>query len=463
MKKDILQLNNGFCIWRICIFGLFIILGGLVNSCKLNLGTGSFIDNTTITDDVFLIPDKYNTGCNEKTDFKEFEKITTGSGKNEKTFLVAQGDTGPLYLIESINKDDSSKSRYIITSYSKNMDELPNQITIENYDFSAHGIVNYNTERYAEKKYITFRNCKFAGFANCGPYDENKLNYIFDHCTFGGGVNEVNIELNWCKIGGFSSDAMNPLKNFTVKNTFIYNLASAPDKNPQNKKTHIDGFQIYGRKDTVGGNINFDNVRFEIPSIYYDGNTPAVNACFMFQLEFGDVNNCTFKNLICNGGGKWFPLYMTKGKGEKKFSQENISLINIKVSNNFGTIFYSGSFDQEAHIENVDHFDKLYVSSIIKADDGTTHVICTNDSSHDKTLTVQTDQGDFTFDIPHCPSNWALCGEIDKKVNPEESLKDEKGRQYTKYVYDDLPFDVDCVIEQPVIVIACYDGDYKLY
>lgn len=420
-------------------------------------------DFNTTSEVISIIPDKYNTGCNENTQFKPFDVETTGSGKNEKTFLIAKGDKGSIYIMESIDEKNPEKSRYIITSYSPNAENLPDNLVLEDYDFSAHGIVNYGTERYDSKKHITFRNCKFAGFANCGPYDENKLYYTFEHCTFGGGVNEVNITLEWCKIGGFSSDAMNPLKNFVVRNSFIYNLASAPDYNPQNKKTHIDGFQIYGRKDTVGGNINFHNVRFEIPSIYYDGNTPAVNACVMFQLEFGDVNNCTFSDLICNGGGKWYPLYMTNGKGNKQFSQQNISLINVKVSNNFGTIFYSGSFDEEAYIENVDHFSELYVSSIWQDDEGATHVICTNDSSIDKTLLVKTNKGDFTFDMPHCPSNWALCGEIDKKVNPDESLVDSNGRAYTTYVYEDLPFDVDCVIDKKVRIRACYDGDVKIY
>ena len=52
----------------------------------------------------------------------------------------------------------------------------------------------------------------------------------------------------------------------------------------------------------------------------------------MFQLEYGNVSNCTFQNLYCNGGGKWYPLYLTNGKGGTSFSQKNLVMKNVKVS-----------------------------------------------------------------------------------------------------------------------------------
>lgn len=437
------------------IFSLF-----LLTSCSMftqnDLYQESILSNYTkrihnhkrLNRDVDIIPDKYNTGAREDTDFHK---------------LTQEGAINDVYIKLSFDKDKPENNRYIITTYvPKDAPYFPNEAVIEDYDFSDANFKIYNPDRFDCKKTITFKNCKFKGFANCGPYDENKLFCVFDHCTFTGGVNEVNISLNWCKIGGFPTDAMNPLKNFICLNSFVHDLVPYGNE----KGTHVDGFQIYGRDSTNGGNILFDNVRFEMPSIHFEGNTSAVNACVMFQLEFGNVNNCYFKNLICNGGGKWFPLYLSWGKTNKQtgdyFVQRNINLENIDVSNNFGTIFYSGSYNEKATVRNVDHFDKLYVSSVWKDKNNVTHVICTNDTSIDKVLTVKTDNGTFTFDIPHCPSNWALGGEIDKKVNPNESLVDKNGRSYMTYRYSDMPFDIDCQITQNITSITCFDDETQI-
>ncbi|MCQ2976061.1 MAG: hypothetical protein MJ211_14765 [Bacteroidales bacterium] len=384
------------------------------------------------------IPDKYNTGCDEQTSFYKLEN----DGLANQVFI-------------KLRRDDNNKlTEYIITSYSDNLDNLPNETTIENYDFSDANMTIISPDRYSSNKKIIFKNCKFKAFGNRKPYDDNKVSVYFENCTFNGGVNEVNISLNRCKIGGFIGDAMNPLKNFECKNSYICDLL--PSANVSG--THIDGFQIYGREGIKGGNIKFDNVRFEIPSIHYDGYSDCVNACVMFQLEFGDVDNCTFQNLICNGGGKWFPIYLSRGKPADKHSQKNLVLKNVKVSDNFGTIFYSGSYDENAIVTNVEHFSQLYISSVIIDNENKTHIICTNDTHLDKTLIIKTDDDEYSFEIPHCPSNWALNGEIDGKVNPNESLSDIKGKKYTKYRFSDMPFDIDCVIDKPCSSIICYDG-----
>lgn len=428
-----------------------ILIACLFISCK---ATVTFYDDIQKENEInikdFLykkIPDKYNTGPEPGTSFSKIGK---------------EGLVNGLYI-----KIDDKKD-YVITSYiPKNVMEMPSKVVIENYDFQDGNFRVVGADRFSEKKTIIFKNCKFKGFRNGAPYDDNKLTFIFDHCSFGGGVNEININLNWCKIGGFPQDAMNPLKNFKVQNCFIYDLSCEGNE----KGTHIDGFQIYGRENTIGGNILFDNVRFEIPSIYYEGNTSYVNACVMLQLEFGNVNDCIFRNLICNGGGKWYPLYFKKTKSKvdgtyykkgEEFPEKNISLQNVKVSNNFGKIFYPTEHYETAKIENVDYEENLYVSSIFTDAYGKIHVICTNDTSFDKVLKVVTDTKTYFFDIPHCPSNWALNGEIDKKVNPNEKLLDERGKPYKDYRYKDLPFDVDCVLNLNAGKISCYDGSLLL-
>ena len=104
---------------------------------------------------------------------------------------------------------------------------------------------------------------------------------------------------------------MNPLREFHAKNLYVYDLAHGP----LSGELHLDGIQIYGdqrsRKNEVNGKwisqvetgeIHFDNVRFEIPSINFGAENKAyVNACVMFQLEFSDVKRyASFaENLFC--------------------------------------------------------------------------------------------------------------------------------------------------------------------
>jgi len=268
---------------------------------------------------------------------------------------------------------------------------------------------------------------------------------------------------------------MNPLREFYAENLYVYDLAHEGN----NKGTHIDGLQIYGdqssRRNVENGKwiskvetgyIKYNNVRFEIPSFYYEGNTSYVNACVMFQLEFSDVDNVSFENLYVNGGGKWYPIYVDHGKNNDRaqkdvWSHKNLSLRNVMVSNNFGAIFYPDLLE-DAELIDVDHHNTLFVSSVWKDADGTAHVIVSNDTKNDKTLTIKTDAGTYNFEIPHCPSNWALGGEIDKKNLPEESLVDANGREYKTYRWEDMPFDLDYKITGNPSFILCYDGEEQL-
>ena len=386
------------------------------------------------------IPDKYNAGCDESTSFNH---------------ITENGLAGELFI--NVGNDEKKGKTYTITSYSSNLDDLPKEVTVRDFDFSDADMSVVRPERYANNIKINFVNCKFKSFMNGKPYNDNKLSFTFDYCTFTGGVKEINISLNHCKIGGFIGDAMNPLKDFTCINTFVCDLL--PDANVTG--THIDGAQTYGREGVEGGNIKFDNVRFEFPSFHYDGYKDECNACIMFQLEFGNVNNCSYTNLYCNGGGKWYPLYLTTGKGGTSFSQKNLVMKSVKVSDNFGAIFYPTTYDQNAKVENVDHFSELYISSVF-AQNNKLHIICSNDSHLDKTLIIKTESKEYTFEIPHCPSNFALNGEIDGKTNPNESLNDKNGKPYTKYRYKDMPFDIDCQIDIVSGNLMCFDGEAKI-
>ncbi len=408
--------------------------------------------------DYVNIPDKRNCGADES-----------------ESFTVAGDDTEIAPGVTVTFRTDTDKFNF--SSYK--IKELPERTTVCNFDFSSHDFVTLGMNRYNRIKTVIFENCKFKGFRNeaVSPDSAGKVYFVFNNCSFGGNVSSSYITLNSCKIGGFTSDAMNPLREFYAKNLYVYDLAHEA----LSGELHLDGIQIYGdqrsRQNVVDGKwiskvetgeIHFDNVRFEIPSINLGAENKAyVNACVMFQLEFSDVDNVSFKNLYVNGGGKWFPLYLDYGKNNERskngvsWSHKNLAMQNVLVSNNFGTIFYPQLLS-DAKIENVDHHNYLFVTSVWKDENGDAHFLVTNDTNSDKTLTVKTDNGIFTYKIPHCPSNWALGGEIDKGVNPTELLADSAGKPYTEYKFSDLPFDMEYTVPGSPSFILCYQGEEKI-
>ena len=408
-------------------------------------------------------------------DYKNISDSRNCGADESADFIIASGDTEIVPGVTVTFRADTNQFNF--SSYK--IKELPDCITVRNFDFSSHDFVTLGIDRYNRRKMIIFENCKFKAFRNdaVSPDSVGKVYFVFNNCSFGGNVSSSYITLNNCKIGGFTSDAMNPLREFYAKNLYVYDLAHEPLEG----ELHLDGIQIYGdqssRKNVVDGKwiskpetgeIHFDNVRFEIPSINFGAENKAyVNACVMFQLEFSDVDNVSFKNLYVNGGGKWFPLYMDYGKNNERskngvsWSHKNLVMKNAMVSNNFGTIFYPQLLS-DAKIENVDHHDYLFVTSVWKDENGDAHFLVTNDTNSEKTLTVKTDKGIFEYEIPHCPSNWALGGEIDTGLNPTEPLVDSAGKPYTEYKFSDLPFDIEYTIPGSPNFILCYQGEEQI-
>lgn len=386
------------------------------------------------------IPDSRNCGADESADF------TVANGNTE----IAPGVT----VTFRTDTDQFNFSYYKIR-------ELPDRTAVRNFDFSSHDFVTLGMDRYDGRKTVVFENCRFKAFRNdaVSPDSAGKVYFVFNNCSFTGNVSSSYITLNNCKIGGFTSDAMNPLREFHAKNLYVYDLAHGP----LSGELHLDGIQIYGdqrsRQNVVDGKW--------ISKVETEENKAYVNACVMFQLEFSDVDNVSFKNLYVNGGGKWFPLYMDYGKNNERskngvsWSHKNLVMQNVLVSNNFGTIFYPQLLS-DAKIENVNHHNYLFVSSVWKDENGDAHFLVTNDTNSDKTLTVKTDKGIFEYEIPHCPSNWALGGEIDEGLNPEEALVDSTGKPYTEYRFSDLPFDLEYTIPGSPSFILCYQGEEQI-
>lgn len=435
---------------------LFILLILLLSSCKFTINDTDKIRKNIW--DIQIIPDKKNCGADESV---LTEKITGD-------FEISPG------VIVTLRTD---QNQFCLSSYKAQ--KLPDKVIVKNKDFSAYNFVTLAADRYNNPKKIIFENCRFKGFSNqaVSPNAKGKIYFEFNHCSFCGNVGNSYITLNNCKIGGFTSDAMNPLREFYAKNLYVYDLCH----DAKNSELHLDGIQIYGdqrsRNNEINGKwisnvetgeIHFENVRFEIPSINHGiQNKAYVNACVMFQLEFSDVDNVSFKNLYVNGGGKWFPLYMDYGKNNEKskngisWSHKNLSMQNVLVSNNFGTIFYPKLLS-DAEIKNVKHHSRLFVSSVWKDNTETAHFLVTNDTNTDQILTVKSNSGTFNFEIPHCPSNWALGGEIDSKNNPNESLTDKNGKPYSQYSFHDLPFDLEFTVPGTPTFLIFYQGKEKI-
>lgn len=312
--------------------------------------------------DINVIPDKYNCGAKENTAFK-----TILEGGN-----IVPGFNITVRTISDVNY------YYIMGNQNKN---CPDYINISDYDFSDYNFVIQGSDYYKKNKFIVFTNCKFKSFRNdsASPLS-SRIYCIFNNCSFSGGVNSAYLTLNNCKIGGFTSDGMNPLREVYCNNLYIYDLMHEGNQNG----THVDGIQIYGdqrsRNNEVNGywiskvetgEIHMKNIRFEIPSINFEGSTTAVNGSLMFALEYSDVDNCSFEDLYVNGAGFWHSISLGGQKNSERsikggWSHRNLILKNALVSNNYGGIFYNNSYSADV-VENVYNHDLLFVSSKMSA------------------------------------------------------------------------------------------------
>ena len=375
--------------------------------------------------DNVVIPDKYNTGCKgELTQFSETATVGT----------VTSGDGNSVKIVY-----DSAKSQIIINSYSNS--NLANETLVENYDFSEFPFVTTNTANFKETKKVVFRNCKFKGIT----HDKNSVSNLyleFERCTFSACVVGSNITMNKCYIGEDStSDGMNAFKNYFVNDCLVAGLLSEANTNG----THVDGIQIYGHNSYEAGNIHLKNVRFSMPNFYYDGtSTSYVNASIMLKLEQNNANDITFEDIMVDMGGRYTPFYSTQPSG---FTVTDVTFKDITVSDNYKdaeSLFYTGSYNENTEVINVGCKSDLYVSSVWKDDEGKTHIICTNNSVLDaRTLLVKTNLGEKNFTIDRSPNQTELLGVA----------------EYQAYTYEDMPYDVECIIDENVNYIVCYDTE----
>lgn len=377
--------------------------------------------NYTHTDDDYVaIPDKYNTGIEPGVELISFEEGTTVQA------TVLSDDGGAIPMIQYRTDVDYNNINYY---QNKN---LASESVIEGYDFSEKRLITINDGLYEESKTIIFKNCKFnkftAGYSN--------LHLVFENCTFTGTIIGGNITLNKCYVSTECADGLQPIANVEVKNSLFANLLPMSSQSG----AHVDGVQIFGREDFDAENIHFNNVRFSMPEFYYDGlNKTYANAAIMLSLEKSDANNISFENIIIDMGSRHYPIYNV----DSSFNEDNITFKNIRITDVYNRIFYPASYNENAVVDNVDFDSKLYVTSIWKDENNKTHIICTNNSKTARTLKVVTDVGEYSFDMDRSPTQTELLNDV----------------AYQSYTYEDMPYDVELIIEENVEYVVCYDTD----
>lgn len=355
--------------------------------------------------DTMIIPDKYNSGCNEN---KIVNKVSAEGQYGGLNFKVGSG--GTVLAVDFVygNRDAASHT------------------VIRDMDFSAYMIEFRKGNTISSRKEIIFENCKFNSVRT--DDEPGAVEYVFKNCTltyFSGS----NASFSDCYFGGTGGDALNPAQNVEVKDCYIADLARA-----RNTVVHIDGTQIFGRDGLDAKDIVFKNCRMEIPNIKQSGSSSGcyVNACFMVQLERSNADNLLFEDCIINGGG--YSIYAWSKSA--KYTLNNVVFRNIQVGNahEFGNIYPTSA--ATVRYDNVYSTEKLYVASVWKESGDKIHLSVSNDTAEERVLIVVTENGKQEYKIPACPKASTVAIDTD---------------------FNEMPFDIDIEVTGSKWVV-CYDG-----
>ena len=382
--------------------------------------------------DKTIIPDKYNTGCHGYLEAFDLSSDTSGLHYNTPSGnLELKFNTQYSSVIRDV--DPSHPIIYRNLSFA----EFPQ------FQFMQCGDCHKEDANYTAGVVIIFENCLFRKvYSNSSFTSADMIQFKFINCTMEY-FNVSNSILVNCLIGNktfyksiFSDEVLEDgigVNDFTtIANSYVMDIEPQVSASGS---AHFDGIQAtYEHTD-----YTLYNVRFECMNMPYSpkggGWTQAVN----FEHE---VTNLIISNCIINGGG----YYAT---GIRKGSNQTLS------DNLIGGTYNSACYPSENVYQLTDGFattyTDLYVSSCFY-DGKDISIVCSNDSSNTKTLTVKgysngTLSHTFTFSVPACPTysgSWSGITE-----------------------WDDLPFDKIYKVEHAVSLygidkIECYDGNTKI-
>ena len=421
-------------------FGFFFL--SLFSACKMDVATQTKESKIKIEKICAFIPDRYNTGCDES----KLQKIKTG---NYGIIIKGGNDCeNPQNAYFEVRTNENYND-IVINAYANK--SLADEILVCNLEFTrklmplnADRIVN-DEPLYKSAKTIIFENCKFVNI----QHESTKLRLVFKNCTFTGNVSRGNIELENCRIERTQKDAMNPLRNFKAKNVFVRDLLFESTQSG----AHVDGVQIFGDKNFLAENVLIENCRFAIPTFQFPDGNAGVNAALMMQLEYGNADGITFKDIMIDCGGPWSPCRSSmprevprgEEEGAPPLWQKNVVFENIYYSNHYKQCFH-GDYYTGIIEKNVKSQEMLYVSSIIQDKKGHTHFIVSNNSKEDRFFIVKSEGKNWCFRIPAMP----------------KPLDVYKLAEYSNLSYKDLPFDIDCSVPYTIEKAECFDGETKI-
>ncbi len=355
--------------------------------------------------DYRVIPDKYNTGVQNEDILEAVEVKTWVDG----LYLNRSGEKASFDFLNSKNRNTGDKY-------------------ISNKDFSNFYTVIYNDDAVEIETHIVFENCKFGLLR--GPEVPSNVTYEFINCSFSS-CSGSNMTFERCYFGNSAMDGLNPYSNVSVIDCYISN--KSVQNSDEHAGTHTDGTQIYGtakygKTKGVGGNIHFDNCRFEIPQL--KETSSYINACIMLQLEYNDTDNVTFTNCKLNGGG--YTVYAYSKYSQYGLTNVLFEDISIGCTKKFGNLF--PQVGENVEINNMHDTEALYVGTVWN-DNNEMHVSVSNDTNQIRTLKVVTDNGEAFYTIPACPTH----NEITESTT-----------------FESFPFDIDINAGTSEYVI-CYD------
>ena len=95
--------------------------------------------------------------------------------------------------------------------------------------------------------------------------------------------------------------------------------------------------QIFGDKNLLAENVLIENCRFAIPTFQFPDGNAGVNAALMMQLEYGNADGITFKDIMIDCGGPWSPCRSSmprevprgEEEGAPSLWQKNVVFENI--------------------------------------------------------------------------------------------------------------------------------------
>lgn len=405
MKKRILQVIGLIvCLVLIIVFGIESVTEHIfIEDEETPLDNTVGILLCEQTEDITVIPDKYNTGAQGELTSISSDCYFSG---------VKFGTTGVT-------------GRKLDLYYQPAGTIIPDTILVENCDFSSGEFRENNVNKVTKNVTVIFRNCKFNSYVISGS---GTVRRQFENCTFthfaGGDATFTNCYFG----GGTDGDGINPGVNCTFNNCMIADLIQpaqvAGDK-------HIDGFQIFGSSDgTNNENIVLNNCRFEVPSIPMTSPSGALNCPLSIIMRYSDANNIAFNDCYVNGG-----LYYAVMLLENKQKVNNLTITNMHIGGASKNLYTCDSSLDSIITSNFTETDSLYVASVRKMDDGI-HLSVTNDTTKERVLSVLTKNGVEEYVIAPCYKGIEL--EVDSVT------------------FADFPFDIDIVIPNTEWV-ACFD------